>query len=114
MGTYAPSAGTIYPRLARLEAEGLVTSDVDAGRKVFRLTDAGERGTGPSGRRALRELEEDIAQSVSARARDVREDVHTRGATRAESCAARPENCAGRLDTARRDGSTDREGVADD
>ena len=75
LGTYAPSAGTIYPRLARLEAEGLVTHDLDAGRKVFRLTEAGEEELA---RRAheLDEVEDDIAQSVRDRARDVREDVH--------------------------------------
>ncbi len=28
-GTYTPSAGTIYPRLAKLEEEGLVTKTVD-------------------------------------------------------------------------------------
>jgi DNA-binding PadR family transcriptional regulator len=75
LGTYAPSAGTIYPRLARLEAEGLVTHDVDAGRKVFRLTEAGEQELA---RRAeeLDDVEDDITQSVRERAREVREDVH--------------------------------------
>ena len=28
-GTYVPSAGTVYPRLAKLEAEGLVTATTD-------------------------------------------------------------------------------------
>ncbi|MEQ4303382.1 PadR family transcriptional regulator [Plantactinospora sp. B6F1] len=41
LGLYAPSAGTIYPRLARLEAEGLVTHDAVGGRKVYQITDAG-------------------------------------------------------------------------
>ncbi|HEY9472279.1 MAG TPA: PadR family transcriptional regulator, partial [Mycobacteriales bacterium] len=41
LGMYAPSAGTIYPRLRRLEAEGLVTHSEGDGRKVYRLTDAG-------------------------------------------------------------------------
>ena len=75
LGTYAPSAGTIYPRLARLEAEGLVTHDLDAGRKVFRLTEAGEEELA-SRAHELDEVEDDIAQSVRDRARDVREDVH--------------------------------------
>src|SRR5665648_729138 len=40
-GTYRPSPGTVYPRLARLEEEGLVTR-VDEGRKgMYALTDAG-------------------------------------------------------------------------
>ena len=41
MGVYAPSPGTIYPRLARLEEEGLVTHDEENGRKVYRITEAG-------------------------------------------------------------------------
>jgi DNA-binding PadR family transcriptional regulator len=75
LGTYAPSAGTIYPRLARLEAEGLVTHDIDAGRKVFRLTEAGERELADRAEE-LDDVEDDISQSVRDRARDVREDVH--------------------------------------
>ncbi len=40
-GLYAPSAGTIYPRLARLEVDGLVTHTAAGGRKVYEITDAG-------------------------------------------------------------------------
>jgi len=40
-GLYAPSAGTIYPRLARLEADGLVTHTAAGGRKVYEITQAG-------------------------------------------------------------------------
>ncbi|MEH1123591.1 PadR family transcriptional regulator [Micromonospora sp. CPCC 206061] len=41
LGLYAPSAGTIYPRLARMEAEGLVTHTAAGGRKVYEITEAG-------------------------------------------------------------------------
>ena len=41
LGVYSPSPGTIYPRLARLEAEGLVTHEVVKGKKVYSLTDKG-------------------------------------------------------------------------
>lgn len=40
-GTYVPSAGTVYPRLAKLEAEGLVTKTVDGRKTVYEITDAG-------------------------------------------------------------------------
>jgi DNA-binding PadR family transcriptional regulator len=40
-GLYAPSAGTIYPRLARMEADGLITHTASGGRKVYEITDAG-------------------------------------------------------------------------
>ncbi|NUP41901.1 MAG: helix-turn-helix transcriptional regulator, partial [Streptomyces sp.] len=38
-GLYAPSAGTVYPRLAKLEKEGLVTHSTEGGRKIYALTD---------------------------------------------------------------------------
>lgn len=41
LGRYTPSAGTIYPRLQRMEAEGLVTHTAAGGRKTYRITDAG-------------------------------------------------------------------------
>jgi len=41
LGLYAPSAGTIYPRLQRLEADGLVTHTAAGGRKTYEITDAG-------------------------------------------------------------------------
>ena len=40
-GAYEPSAGTIYPRLAKLEEEGLVTKRVDGRKTVYEITDAG-------------------------------------------------------------------------
>ena len=40
-GTYVPSAGTIYPRLAKLEEEGLVTKEADGRKTVYAITDAG-------------------------------------------------------------------------
>jgi len=74
MGVYAPSPGTIYPRLARLEEEGLVTHDEADGRKVYRITDKGREEL-----RArlddLTELEEEITASVRDIAREVTEDV---------------------------------------
>jgi DNA-binding PadR family transcriptional regulator len=40
-GTYTPSAGTVYPRLAKLEDEGLVTKSVDGRKTVYEITPAG-------------------------------------------------------------------------
>jgi DNA-binding PadR family transcriptional regulator len=39
-GTYTPSAGTIYPRLSKLEEEGLVTKTVDGRKTVYAITEA--------------------------------------------------------------------------
>ena len=40
-GTYAPSAGTIYPRLAKLEADRLVEKRDEGRKTVYTITDAG-------------------------------------------------------------------------
>ncbi|HJX87898.1 MAG TPA: PadR family transcriptional regulator, partial [Gemmatimonadales bacterium] len=62
-GLYAPSAGTVYPRLAKLEAEGLVTHATEGGRKVYSITDAGRAElAGRSGE--LADLELEIRESV--------------------------------------------------
>ncbi|WP_103530663.1 PadR family transcriptional regulator [Streptomyces sp. SM11] len=73
-GLYAPSAGTVYPRLAKLEAEGLVTHATEGGRKVYSITDAGrEELAGRSGE--LADLELEIRDSVSELAAEIRDDV---------------------------------------
>ncbi|MFB4311635.1 PadR family transcriptional regulator [Actinomadura sp. GTD37] len=74
LGVYSPSPGTIYPRLARLEAEGLVTHEVIKGKKVYSLTDKGREELE---RRMdeLADLEEEISASAQEFARGVQEDV---------------------------------------
>jgi DNA-binding PadR family transcriptional regulator len=74
IGVYSPSPGTIYPRLARLEEEGLVTHDEIDGRKVYRITEAGREEL-RSRSDELDELEEELSASVSDIVREVREDV---------------------------------------
>lgn len=74
LGVYSPSPGTIYPRLARLESEGLVTHEVVKGKKVYSLTDKGREELE---RRMdeLAELEDEISASAQEFARGVQEDV---------------------------------------
>jgi DNA-binding PadR family transcriptional regulator len=74
MGLYAPSAGTVYPRLAKLEAEGLVAHDEEGGRKVFRLTDAGRTELAGLSDELL-ELEHELVGSIKDLAAEVRHDV---------------------------------------
>ena len=64
LGLYAPSAGTIYPRLARLEAEGLVSHAAAGGRKVYEITDGG-RAELAHRAGELAELEREIHASVA-------------------------------------------------
>jgi DNA-binding PadR family transcriptional regulator len=74
MGLYAPSPGTIYPRLQRLEADGLVTQSQEGGRKVYRITDAGREELARR-RDELDALEREIAGSVHGLAREIRDEV---------------------------------------
>ncbi len=74
MGVYSPSPGTIYPRLARLEEEGLVTHEVIDGKKVYKITDAGREELN---RRFddLADLEDELTASVRDIARELSRDV---------------------------------------
>ncbi|WP_019633203.1 PadR family transcriptional regulator [Actinomadura atramentaria] len=74
LGVYSPSPGTIYPRLARLEAEGLVTHEMVKGKKVYSLTDAG-RAELERRMDELAELEDEISASAQKFAREVQQDV---------------------------------------
>lgn len=81
-GLYAPSAGTIYPRLARMEADGLITHTAAGGRKVYDITDAG-RAELEERSNELSELEAEIHESVAdltALAEEIEEGV--RGSVR--------------------------------
>ncbi|RAO58120.1 PadR family transcriptional regulator [Micromonospora saelicesensis] len=82
LGLYAPSAGTIYPRLQRLEVEGLVSHTAAGGRKTYDITDAG-RAELHQRAGELTALETDIAASVadlSSLAGEIRSEV--RGSAR--------------------------------
>ena len=74
MGLYSPSAGTVYPRLARLEAEGLVTHEVTEGRKVYQITDAGRLELAER-QSDLDDLEQEISGSVRDLATEIRTEV---------------------------------------
>jgi DNA-binding PadR family transcriptional regulator len=80
-GTYSPSAGTIYPRLAKLEEEGLVTKTVDGRKTVYEITDAGR--TEVAARSGdLQGIQAGLADSVRLIADEVR------GSVRADLAAA--------------------------
>jgi len=63
-GLYAPSAGTIYPRLQRMEADGLITHTAEGGRKVYEITDGGREELQRRARE-LDVLEADINASLA-------------------------------------------------
>ncbi|KAA0935152.1 PadR family transcriptional regulator [Streptomyces apricus] len=94
-GLYAPSAGTVYPRLAKLEAEGLVTHTTEGGRKVYAITDAGRAELADrSGE--LADLELEIRESVAELAAEIRADVRgAAGDLRREMRAAASESRRG-------------------
>lgn len=73
-GTYTPSAGTIYPRLAKLEEEGLVTKSVDGRKTVYAITEAGHAEVA-SRAGDLEGIEAGLADSVRLIADEVRGSV---------------------------------------
>ncbi|MFJ6651621.1 PadR family transcriptional regulator [Microbacterium sp. NPDC091313] len=73
-GTYTPSAGTVYPRLAKLEEEGLVTKTVDGRKTVYEITDAG-RAELASRAGELEGIEQGLADSIRLIADEVRGSV---------------------------------------
>ena len=113
-GTYVPSAGTIYPRLAKLEEEGLVTKAADGRKTVYSITDAGRAelharagelgGIEDEVTDSVRRLADEVRTSVNAAmkslradlaaaARDARTDAHESGRTiRVDDSSSRGES----------------------
>lgn len=101
LGLYAPSAGTIYPRLSRMEVEGLVGHTAAGGRKVYEITDAGrEELVARRGELVALESEihaavadlttlaGDIEREVGGSVRDIKREL--REATRSARTPSRP------------------------
>jgi DNA-binding PadR family transcriptional regulator len=73
-GTYSPSAGTIYPRLAKLEEEGLVTKTTEGRKTVYSITEAG-RGELRARASDLDDIENEVTDSLRRMADEVRAGV---------------------------------------
>ena len=76
MGMYTPSAGTIYPRLAALEDDGLVEHEEVEGRKVYRLTPAGQAELADR-RDEIVAVAAEAVQSARALATEIRDEVRS-------------------------------------
>lgn len=74
-GTYSPSAGTIYPRLAKLEEEGLVTKTTVGRKTVYAITDAGRRELRERASE-LSDIENEVTDSLRRMADEVRAGVN--------------------------------------
>ncbi|MET1153713.1 helix-turn-helix transcriptional regulator [Arthrobacter sp.] len=75
-GTYSPSAGTVYPRLAKLEEEGLVATASDGRRTVYSITDAGRQELAAR-QDELADVEADISASVRRLADGLRDELRS-------------------------------------
>ena len=73
-GLYSPSAGTVYPRLAKLEEEGLVERTEDGRKATYQITDAG-RSEVAAREFDLADLQQDLDHSVRELAQEVRQRV---------------------------------------
>lgn len=74
-GTYSPSAGTIYPRLSKLEEEGLVSKTTDGRKTVYSITDAG-RAELAARQGELDDIEAELTDQVRRLADEVRLGVN--------------------------------------
>ncbi len=84
-GLYTPSAGTVYPRLGKLEDEGLVERTEEGRKAVYRITDAGRREVADRATdlaaleadldHSVRQLAEEVRANVSAQSRDLRAEL---------------------------------------
>lgn len=74
-GLYSPSAGTVYPRLAKLEEDGLVERTDDGRKATYTITDAG-RAEVAQRQLDLADLQQDLDHSVRELAQQVRQRVH--------------------------------------
>ncbi len=74
-GLYSPSAGTVYPRLAKLEEEGLVERTSSGRKSTYALTDQG-RAEVAARAEDLGDLERDLDRSAYELAQEVRSRVH--------------------------------------
>jgi DNA-binding PadR family transcriptional regulator len=90
LGIYAPSPGTIYPRLARLEEDGLVTHEEVDGKKVYSITEKGREEI-RNRLSDLADLEDELTESLRDVAREISEDVRdtVRGIREELTAAAR-------------------------
>src|SRR5271166_5951595 len=70
-GAWRPSPGSVYPALQQLEDEGLIRSEEIDGRKLFRLTDAGEE--------QLKDRPEDAPAPWEQMSDDVSDQAHELG-----------------------------------
>jgi DNA-binding PadR family transcriptional regulator len=119
MGVYAPSPGTIYPRLARLEEDGLVTHEDVDGKKVYSITDKGREEI-RSRLGDLADLEDELTESLRDVAREISEDVRDTVRTIREELASaarefRPDSAkAGRDKTGRDKTGRDKTGPGAD
>ena len=88
-GLYTPSAGTVYPRLAKLEEEGLVERSDEGRKAVYRITPAG-RAEVAARAHDLAALESDLDHSVRELAEQVRSRVSTQSSDLRRPLPGRP------------------------
>ncbi|MFC0680477.1 PadR family transcriptional regulator [Lysobacter korlensis] len=113
-GTYVPSAGTIYPRLAKLVEDGLITKREDGRRSVYDITDAGREelrarageldGIESELSDSVRRLADEVRSSVNAAMRTLRADLaanarEARDESRSAGASGRTENVSVRVES---------------
>jgi DNA-binding PadR family transcriptional regulator len=104
-GTYAPSPGTVYPRLAKLLDEGLIAAQSAGRRSIYSITEAGKREL-DARRDELAGVEQDISASVRRLADSLRDELRTSMRGLRADLAATAETARQASRTVRRDPRT--------
>lgn len=112
-GLYTPSAGTVYPRLAKLEEEGLV-SRADEGRKATYAITAAGRAEVRERQDDLGELQAELDRSARELADEVRARVHGGAADLRAELKAAAREARRTATTAPHDGGSDLRGWGGD
>lgn len=121
-GLYSPSAGTVYPRLAKLESDGLVERREDGRKAIYRITDAG-RAEVRARDDDVADLESDLDRSAADLAADLRTRVSAgsaglrdemRAAAKAARASARPASGGSRREREAADGPSSARTSTDD
>lgn len=73
-GTYSPSAGTIYPRLTKLEREGLVVRAHEGRKSIYSITPAGVAELNAR-QPELDQIENELGDSIRLLADEVRSEL---------------------------------------
>jgi DNA-binding PadR family transcriptional regulator len=99
LGLYTPSTGTVYPRLHRLESDGLITRSKVGSRSIYSIS--------PTGQQELTRRREDLdllTHKIDGRQQELADEVRAQVYDRAEETRSQLDTAAAELRRSQRHG----------